>query len=248
MAGGLVSAATIVETFTFTPTSGTPNTTNYAGTLTAAGFAGLGTFGTLTDVSVFLQSAIQTQITATASDTGTVQNGSVNSVAGLAVDDQAVTFTSGTNTYSSAGDFSSTVGIPELGFTSPTFVFNVGGGTGTVGTGSNGCAVGLDCVTSSLFTHTTNDTIDATGTPAAFLLSLFNVSGDVNLFADAGAVTTSINGGSNATISQNTTEALTATVTFTYTPPQSGTPEPATLFLMGSALVGVGLLRKRIKA
>jgi len=36
---------------------------------------------------------------------------------------------------------------------------------------------------------------------------------------------------------------------YSYTETQvSGTPEPATLFLMGSALVGIGLLRKRIKS
>jgi len=40
-----------------------------------------------------------------------------------------------------------------------------------------------------------------------------------------------------------------AEVVYDYTPAVvSGTPEPATMFLMGSALVGIGLLRKRIKA
>lgn len=257
MAGGLMSAATITETFTFTGTSGVPNTTNYTGTLTAAGFAGLGTFGTLTDVTVFLQSVVNTQITASAPDAGGSQSGTVNSLVGLAVDDQPVTFTSGSNTYSSTGDFNSTVGIPELTYNSPSFGFTVGSstatvstsnGTGIIGNGSNGCAAGTDCAVSNTFTRTVNDTIDANSVPAAFLLSLFNTSGTVTLYANAGAVTSSINGGGNATISQNTTEALTGTVTFTYNPPSSGTPEPATLFLMGSALVGVGLLRKRIKA
>jgi len=44
----------------------------------------------------------------------------------------------------------------------------------------------------------------------------------------------------------NATEAV--SITYNYSAPVTGTPEPATMFLMGSALVGVGLLRKRIKA
>jgi hypothetical protein len=36
-------------------------------------------------------------------------------------------------------------------------------------------------------------------------------------------------------------------VTYTYTAaPVGGAPEPASIFLMGSALLGVGLLRKRL--
>ena len=44
----------------------------------------------------------------------------------------------------------------------------------------------------------------------------------------------------------NAVEAV--SITYNYSAPVTGTPEPATMFLMGSALVGVGLLRKRIKA
>jgi len=53
-------------------------------------------------------------------------------------------------------------------------------------------------------------------------------------------------GGTNASFSGAATESV--TVTYNYAAPVTGVPEPATMFLMGSALIGVGLLRKRSKA
>ena len=56
-------------------------------------------------------------------------------------------------------------------------------------------------------------------------------------------------GGNNVVPVLHTTATFAAEIDYTYTvpPPPSSTPEPATLVLMGTALAGVGLLRKRIK-
>jgi hypothetical protein len=50
-------------------------------------------------------------------------------------------------------------------------------------------------------------------------------------------------GGGNISFDQTTTATLTASVTYDYT--ESGTPEPATIFLFGSALTGLVLLRRK---
>ena len=67
----------------------------------------------------------------------------------------------------------------------------------------------------------------------------FNITGATTAFSSFSG------GGGNISLAQNTNATLTAKVTYTYTPP-SGVPEPATMLLMGSALLGVALFRKRI--
>jgi hypothetical protein len=62
---------------------------------------------------------------------------------------------------------------------------------------------------------------------------------------DTATTITSTFGGGNNSVSQSTTVDGTALVSYNYIIP-SGTPEPATMVLFGSALVGLGLIRKRI--
>ena len=62
-------------------------------------------------------------------------------------------------------------------------------------------------------------------------------------FASAGSST--ITGGTNFTTSITELGSLVSSVTYNYAP-QSGTPEPATMAMLGSALIGLGLIgRKR---
>jgi hypothetical protein len=53
-------------------------------------------------------------------------------------------------------------------------------------------------------------------------------------------------GGNNINFNVNTTASFEAEVDYTYSLP-SGTPEPATMALMGGALIGLGLIGKRLK-
>jgi len=52
--------------------------------------------------------------------------------------------------------------------------------------------------------------------------------------------------GGNGNNNYTDAASLSATITYDYTIP-SGTPEPATPALMGGALIGLGLLGKRLK-
>ncbi len=79
----------------------------------------------------------------------------------------------------------------------------------------------------------------------AQVLSEFTGTGTVSLDGTTFTSTFSNNHGGNTAPSQSTFANITGDVIYTY---NSNAPEPATLFLMGSALVGVGVLRKRFKA
>jgi len=60
------------------------------------------------------------------------------------------------------------------------------------------------------------------------------------------SLTTFSGGGNNVTPSINTTAQFSAAIEYDYTTP-NGTPEPTTMALMGGALIGIGLLAKRLK-
>jgi len=72
-------------------------------------------------------------------------------------------------------------------------------------------------------------------------------AGSFKLIADTNTALVCGLSGGNETCGQSTNVSFTGTVVYTYNAPSS-VLEPTTLFLMGSALVGCGLLRKRIKS
>ena len=66
---------------------------------------------------------------------------------------------------------------------------------------------------------------------------------DTQQFADSLVGT----GNLNLTFVATTTYTGEAEVTYEYSVPVNGSPEPATMLLFGSALVGLGCIRKRIR-
>jgi hypothetical protein len=86
---------------------------------------------------------------------------------------------------------------------------------------------------------------------AAYTGGTVNLTLALNASYQAGSVTSGITIGSTNTAAING-GTVTAEYIFDYSEAQNtvpgSTPEPATLFLMGSALVGIGLIRKRVRS
>ena len=71
--------------------------------------------------------------------------------------------------------------------------------------------------------------------------------GAFNIVFDTVTGINSAIGGGHDQIGQVTYADATATVQYDYTIPTTGTPEPTTMLLMGGALIGLGMLGKRLK-
>jgi hypothetical protein len=236
---GFASAATIFETFTPSITSQTTDFLNSV--LGVAQFNA--SWGTLTDISISFSSSFTTTLTVTNSAL-TTSSGTDQAEVEVFVDDAAfsacstpVVCVAPNPPLSSNGHFD--VGSPlgvQLDYTSSKQAYSLAAGQTTT----------LASATGSSPTFTID--LNSTTKPSTWLaiVAEFTGTGTTNLDAATYTTTNLANTGGNTSSSQVTTASVIGNVTYTYTLPSS-TPEPATLFLMGSALVGVGLFRKRIK-
>jgi hypothetical protein len=216
---GIASASTLEETFTGSATTTTQ--TDFAGLLSATQFNPA--WGTLTGVEIDLTSNATTSITITNTDSTSNSSGSVQTKIQIFAQD------AGNNL--NGGVFST--GGGELAFCLPG-ACGFGGQTFSLGANSSVNYGGL----------TGNQSQSASYTLAA-ILAEFIGTGTETLHTNTLTGTVLTTAGGNTIAAQSTTANITGDVIYTY---NSNAPEPATLFLMGSALVGVGVLRKRFKA
>lgn len=146
------------------------------------------------------------------------------------------------NSTSNALSFSSaTVSVPfALTFTGGTGTYNFAG----VATDNTGAVI-------APFTSFM-ETINATNATSFDISPFAGYTGTGTTpnfsLASGGQASASGTGGQGLLYGGQGTGSVIASITYTYTPPSTGAPEPATMTLFGSALLGIGFFaRKRIK-
>jgi hypothetical protein len=176
------------------------------------------TLGTLNSVELQFSSSLTTTLTVmNTSDSSS--SGNVKTELQVSVDD------SGDNLL---GD------TPQLDILSPAFNYSLTGGGN---------------INSSLLSNSgSSDNIYA----LLNVLSEFTGTGTFSLNASTFTETDLSNTGGNTSSSQVTDAGVTGTVTYSFTDAiggsqSDGVPEPATMALMGGALIGLGLFRKGLK-
>ncbi len=244
LASGLASASTLTETFT-----SLSSTTDFTGSMNAAQFNP--SLGTLNSIQIIVGAALSTQLTITNTTSNSPSSGTARTELQVVVDDSPLTLLTNGG-YTSSGNFAANFNTPELDLLTGTASYNLSaGGSTTSGlitlqtkTTGNICS-GSPAPVASCITY------DSFATNWGAISTEFTGTGNVSLYGGTLTSTLVGNTGGNTNVTQATTAAINATVVFDYTaapPPPSSTPEPTTLVLMGTALVGIGLLRKRIKS
>jgi len=178
--------------------------------------------------------------------------------------ESTITFDAATATHVNSYKTSLDLAALGLGSTTPFTPWDPSTNTGstclqmTVFLGQSYCATGVDQTIATIApgdyaagTHIGPNTyqffIDSGAVQLTSDAGWSAVGGGFNIVPVLGIVhTTTDTTGGNFAATQLTAAVANLKVTYDYTIPSS-TPEPATLVLMGTALAGIGLLRKRIK-
>ncbi len=127
-----------------------------------------------------------------------------------------------------------------LPFTSQMITLANGATTTASGTSSGGATAVYSAPSGALSSYSGSA---ATGNPSnPIVIANFIGAGNISLLFDASNNSTVIGGSNNSSSSGTASGSL--QVIYDYSVPTNGTPEPTTMVLFGTALVGLGTLRK----
>ena len=221
---GVASANSLTETFTLTGTATSSTNTDFSGLLTATQFNP--SIGVLQSVEIDITSNMSTDLQIVNNDTSN-SSGTAHTQLQVYVQDTGNNLNGGTFS-TGAGTLAYCAG---LGGGNPGCI---GGYSYSIGAGASKDSGAITSSSSQNYTYT-----------LAAILSEFTGLSSYTLHTNTLTGTVLANTGGNTVATQNTFANITGQIIYTY---NSSAPEPATLFLMGSALVGVGVLRKKFKA
>jgi hypothetical protein len=221
---GVASANSLTETFTLSGTATSPTLTDFSGLLSAPQFNS--SIAVLQSVEIDITSNMSTDLQIINNDTSN-SSGTAHTQLQIYVQDAGNMLNGGTFS-TGAGTLAYCAGLG-------------GGNPGCIGGYSYSIGGGTSKDSGAITSSATQDYTYVLNT----ILSEFTGAGNITLHTNTLTGTVLANTGGNTNAFQTTFANVTGQVIYTY---NSSAPEPATLFLMGSALVGVGVLRKRFKA